>query len=332
MRGGDANTTALFSYLSCEARVPADHPLRAIRGIVDAALEGLSGAFETLYSPIGRPSIAPEKLLRALLLQAVCSVRSERQLMEHMDYNLLFRWFVGLGMDAPIWDVTVFAKKRERLLAGDVAAHFLVRVLNQPRVKALLSDDHFSEDGTLIEAWASMKSFKPRDRGEDDRADCAASAGAPKARDAERDFHAEKRSNHTHASTTDPDARLFRKGRGKEARLCHMGHLLMENRHGLIVDATLTAASGTAERDDAMTMLGRLGGRHRITLGADKSLPSRRRGLTTWPTSSTACAPPRMWRRRSPTVARRLTAAPPDTPATPSANGSASASRRRSVG
>jgi transposase len=271
MRGGDANTAALFSYLSCEARVPADHPLRAIRGIVDAALEGLSRAFETLYSPIGRPSIAPEKLLRALLLQAVYSVRSERQLMEQMDYNLLFRWFVGLGMDAPIWDVTVFTKNRERLLAGDVAAHFLARVLNQPRVKALLSDDHFSVDGTLIEAWASMKSFQPRDRGEDDRADGAASEAAPKARNAERDFHAEKRSNQTHASTTDPDARLFRKGRGKEAKLCHMGHLLMENRHGLIVDATLTAASGTAERDAAMTMLGRLDGRHRITLGADKA-------------------------------------------------------------
>jgi transposase len=278
MRGGDANTAALFSYLSCEARVPADHPLRAIRVIVDAALGGLSTAFETLYSPIGRPPacagaglIAPEKLLRALLLQAFYSVRSERQLMEQMDYNLLFRWFVGLGMDAPIWDVTVFTKNRERLLAGDVAAQFLVKVLNQPRVKALLSDDHFSVDGTLIEAWAGLKSFKPRNAGEDDRADAAANDGASKGRNAERDFHAEKLSNDTHASTTDRDARLFRKGRGKEAKLCHMGHLLMENRHGLIVDATLTAASGTAERDAAITMLGRLDGRHRITLGADKA-------------------------------------------------------------
>jgi transposase len=270
MRGGDANTAALFSYLSCEARVPVDHPLRVIRGIVDAALGGLSTAFETLYSPIGRPSIAPEKLLRALLLQAFYSVRSERQLMEQLDYNLLFRWFVGLGMDAPIWDVTVFTKNRERLLAGDVAAQFLARVLNQPRVKALLSDDHFSVDGTLIEAWAGIKSFKPRVGGEDDRGD-GANDGAPKGRNSEREFHAEKLSNDTHASTTDPDARLFRKGRGKEAKLCHMGHLLMENRHGLIVDATLTAASGTAERDAALTMLGRLDGRHRITLGADKA-------------------------------------------------------------
>ncbi len=216
MRGGDLNTAALFSYLSCAARVPADHPLRAIRVIVDAALEGLSPEFETLYSPIGRPPacagaglIPPEKLLRALLLQAFYSVRSERQLMEQLDYNLLFRWFVGLGMDAPIWDVTVFTKNRERLLAGDVAAKFLARVLNQPRVKALLSDEHFSVDGTLIEAWASIKSFTPRSGG--DRAEGAANDGAPKGRNAERDFHAEKRSNDTHASTTDPDARLFRK-------------------------------------------------------------------------------------------------------------------------
>jgi hypothetical protein len=206
-----------------------------------------------------------------LLLQAFYSVRSERQLMEQMDDNLLFRWFVGLGMDAPIWDVTVFTKNRERLLAGDVAAKFLVEVLNQPRVKALLSADHFSVDGRLIEAWAGIKSFKPRSGGEDDRADAAANDAASKGRNAERDFHAEKLSNDTHASTTDPDARLFRKGRGKEAKLCHMGHLLMENRHGLIVDATLTAASGTAERDAAITMLGRLDGRHRITLGADKA-------------------------------------------------------------
>ena len=213
MRGGDANTNtaALFSYLSCEGRVPADHPLRAVRVIADAALEGLSSEFETLYSPIGRPSIAPEKLLRALLLQAFYSVRSERQLMEQLDYNLLFRWFVGLGMDAPIWDVTVFTKNRERLLAGDVAAKFLAMVLNQPRVKALLSDDHFSVDGTLIEAWASMKSFKPRVGGEGDRADSTANDGPPKNRNAERDFHAEKLGNDTHASTTDPDARLFRK-------------------------------------------------------------------------------------------------------------------------
>jgi transposase len=262
MRGGDVRTDGLFSYVSCEARVPKDHPLRPIRAIVDEALEVLSPEFAKLYAPIGRPSIPPEKLLRALLLQAFYSVRSERQLMEQLDYNLLFRWFVGLAMDAPIWDVTVFTKNRERLLDGDVAARFMVAVLGQPRVNALLSDEHFSVDGSLIEAWASIKSFKPRDEG-----DRPPEGGG---RNAERDFHGERRRNESHASTTDPDARLYRKGRGKEAKLCHMGHLLMENRHGLIVDALLTPASGTAERDAALAMLGRQAGRHRVTLGADK--------------------------------------------------------------
>ena len=271
MRGGDVGTEGLFSYVSCEARVPADHPLRPIRAIVDEALEVLSPELEGLYSPIGRPSIPPEKLLRALLLQAFYSVRSERQLMEQLDYNLLFRWFVGLSMDAPIWDVTVFTKNRERLLAGDVAARFLAAVLTQPRVKALLSEDHFSVDGTLIEAWASLKSFTPREGDEDGGGAGESGDRPPAGRNAEQDFHGEKRRNQTHASTTDPDARLFRKGRGKEAKLCHMGHLLMENRHGLIVDATLTPATGTAEREAALAMLGRLAGRHRITLGADKA-------------------------------------------------------------
>jgi transposase len=263
MRGGDLRTDSLFSYVSCAARVPKDHPLWPIRAIVDQALEVLSPEFEKLYAPIGRPSIPPEKQLRALLLQAFYSVRSERQLMEQLDYNLLFRWFVGLAMDAPIWDVTVFTKNRERLLDGDVAVRFMAAVLGQPRIRALLSDDHFSVDGTLIEAWASLKSFKPKS---DDREEPPGSGG----RNAERDFHGEKRRNDTHASTTDPDARLFRKGRGKEARLCHMGHLLMDNRHGLIVDALITPASGTAEREAALTMLGRQPGRHRATLGADK--------------------------------------------------------------
>jgi transposase len=265
MRGDDVRTEALFSYLSCEARVPKDHPLRPIRTLVDQALTELSPAFDQLYSDIGRPSIAPEKLLGALLLQAFYSVRSERQLMEQLDYNLLFRWFVGLAMDAPIWDVTVFTKNRERLLAGDVAAQFFQAVLGQPEVRALLSDDHFSVDGTLIEAWASMKSFKPKTA-----AGGEPPAGAGGGRNAERDFHGERRRNDTHASTTDPDARLFRKGRGKEAKLCHMGHLLMENRNGLIVDALVTPASGTAERDAAVAMLGRQTGRHRASLGADK--------------------------------------------------------------
>ena len=264
MRGDVVRTAGLFSYVSCEARVPRNHPLRPILPLVDAALADLSPAFAELYAPIGRPSIPPEKLLRALLLQAFYSVRSERQLIEQLDYNLLFRWFVGLGIDDPVWDVTVFTKNRDRLLDGDIAAAFFRAVLSQPQVKALLSDEHFSVDGTLIEAWASMKSFKAKTEG---GGEPPASGGG---RNAERDFHGERRTNATHASTTDPDARLFRKGHGKEAKLCHMGHLLMENRNGLIVDALLTPATGTAERAAALTMLGRQAGRHRATLGADK--------------------------------------------------------------
>ena len=277
MRGDDVRTDGLFSYVSCEERVPADHPLRPIRAIVDEALEVLSPEFAKLYSPIGRPSIPPEKLLRALLVQAFYSVRSERQLMEQLDYNLMFRWFVGLSMDAPIWDVTVFTKNRDRLLAGDIAAKFMAAVLTQPRVTVLLSQDHFSVDGTLIEAWASMKSFKPKDEGKTGGSDengPEATGGEPpkaKGRNAERDFHGETRRNETHASTTDADARLYKKAQGQAAKLCHMGHLLMENRHGLIVDALLTQATGTAEREAALTMLERLEGRHRITLGADKA-------------------------------------------------------------
>jgi transposase len=264
MRGADVRTDSMFSYVSCEARVPLDHPLRPVRAIVDQALDTLSGEFAKLYAPIGRPSIAPEKLLRALLLQAFYSVRSERQLMEQLDYNLLFRWFVGLGIDDPVWDVTVFTKNRDRLLDGDIAAKFFQAVLGQPEVSALLSDEHFTVDGTLIEAWASMKSFKRKDGRHDDPP--AGDGG----RNVERDFRGEKRSNVTHVSTTDPDARLLRKGRGKEAKLCHMGHLLMENRNGLIVDALLTTATGTAEREAAEVMMGRQPGRHRATLGADK--------------------------------------------------------------
>jgi transposase len=262
MRGTDGRTDQLFSYVSCEARVPADHPLRAIRMIVDEALEVLSPEFEALYAKAGRPSIAPEKLLRSLLLQAFYSVRSERQLMEQLDYNLLFRWFVGLPMDATVWDVTVFTKNRERLIDGDIAAKFMAAVLRQPRVTALLSDDHFSVDGTLIEAWASMKSFRPKDGG-----------GNPPdpGRNGERDFHGETRSNETHASTTDPDARLTRKGPGQASKLAYMGHVLMENRNGLAVDARLTRATGTAERDAALAMIDDRPGAHRLTLGADKA-------------------------------------------------------------
>ena len=250
MRGEDRESGALFSYVSCEARVPADHPLRPIRAIVDAALEVLSPEFEGLYSKVGRPSIPPEKLLRALLLQAFYTIRSERQLMEQLDYNLLFRWFVGLSMDAPVWDATVYSKNRDRLVEGEIAARFLQAVLQGERVKKLLSDDHFSVDGTLIDAWASMKSFRRKEGGDHDEP-------PPSGRNAERDFRGQKRSNETHASVTDPDARLYRKGDGQSSRLCFMGHLLMENRNALIVDAALTHATGTAERDAALRMLDR---------------------------------------------------------------------------
>ena len=268
MRGRDQDSGGLFSYVSCEARVPADHPLRGIRAIVDEALEVLSPAFDGLYSKRGRPSIAPEKLLRALLLQAFYSIRSERQLMEQLDYNLLFRWFVGLSMDAPVWDATVFSKNRDRLIEGEIAAQFLAAVLNQARVKALLSDEHFSVDGTLIDAWASMKSFRPRDGSDDDG---PPPGERPSGRNAERDFRGQKRSNETHASTTDGDAKLYRQGHGQSSRLCFMGHLLMEHRSALIVDAALTRAGGMAEREAALAMLDRRKGRQRRTLAADKA-------------------------------------------------------------
>ena len=216
MRGGDKRTGELFSYVDLEKRVRSDHPLRAIRGLVNEALAALEHEFSALYAPIGRPSIPPEKLLRAMLLQAFYSIRSERQLMERLEYDLLFRWFVGIGVDAAVWDHSVFSKNRDRLLEGDIAAKFLAAVLDQPQVKKLLSTEHFTVDGTLIEAWASLKSFKPRD-GSDE-------PPAGGGRNAETDFHGEKRSNETHVSTTDPDARLYRKGPGKEAKLCFMGH------------------------------------------------------------------------------------------------------------
>ena len=265
MRGGDNRTGELFSYVDLEARVRRDHPLRAIRVIVDEALAALEREFAALYSPIGRPSIPPEKLLRAMLLQAFYSIRSERLLMERLEYDLLFRWFVGIGVDDAAWDHSVFSKNRDRLLAGDIAAKFLAAVLAQPKVKKLLSTDHFSVDGTLIEAWASMKSVKPKD-GLDEP---PAGGGG---RNAETDFHGQKRSNETHASTTDPEARLYRKGKGKETKLCFMGHGLMENRHGLLVDACLTLADGHAERVAALHMIEPRAERPAaITLGADKA-------------------------------------------------------------
>jgi len=267
VRGEDHRSDGLFSYLRLEQRVPADHPLRPIRDLADVALKKLSRDFSKLYARYGRPSIPPERLLRALLLQAFYTVRSERQLMDQLDYNLLFRWFVGLSIDDPVWDATVFCKNRDRLLDGDIAAKFFVAVLNLPQVRELLSSEHFSVDGTLIEAWASMKSFVPKDG--DDLPSGTADDGQ-RSRNAERDFHGEKRRNDTHRSTTDPDARLFRKGAGKEAKLCHMGHLMTENRNGLIVDARLTEANGTAERATALDMI-EDNVKPGSTVGADKN-------------------------------------------------------------
>jgi transposase len=265
MRGEDRRTGSLFSYVDLEARVGKDHPLRAIRLLVNEALAALASEFAALYEPIGRPSIPAEKLLRAMLLQAFYSIRSERQLMERLEFDLLFRWFVGLGIDDAVWDHSVFSKNRDRLLEGEIAAKFLNAVLAQPRVKRLLSAEHFSVDGTLIEALASMKSFKPKDGADEPPAEGGG-------RNKETDFHGEKRSNETHASTTDPEARLYRKGVGKEAKLCFIGHALMENRHGLFVDACLTPADGHAERIAALHMIEPRADQPRaITLGADKA-------------------------------------------------------------
>jgi transposase len=262
MRGPDHQTAHLGGYVEPEAMVPQNHPLRAIRPLVNAALERLSAAFDQLYSPIGRPSIPPEQLLRALLLQAFFTIRSERQLIEQLTYNILFRWFVGLSIKAPVWDVTVFTKNRERLLEGDIAYGFLQAILTDPQVRRLLSNEHFSVDGTLIDAWASMKSFRPKD-----------GSGEPPApgRNGERDFHGEKRSNETHASTTDPDARLYKKADGQASKLCYMGHLMIENRHCLVVDTRTTLATGTAEREAALAMIAAIPGQHRITVGCDKA-------------------------------------------------------------
>jgi transposase len=306
MRGSDKQTGSLFSYVNLEERVPARHPLRKIKGVVDAALASLDTEFETLYADEGRPSIAPERLLRAALVQILFSIRSERQLMEQLEYNLLFRWFVGLSIDEPVWVPTVFTKNRDRLLTTDMSQKLLAAILAHEKVAPLLSDDHFSVDGTLVEAWASFKSFKPK----------AAAAGAPPpadppppdaantggtgtpettnktevaggasemtktdttsqagvGRNIERDWRGQTWSNATHASVTDADARLYRKAKGRPAQLCYMGHALMENRNGFAVGAHLTHADGTAERRAAIDMLNAHdpGSTRRITLGADK--------------------------------------------------------------
>jgi transposase len=255
MRGDDQRPDSMFSYVSPEQRVPRDHPLRPIRGLVDDILRDMSREFDTLYASVGRPSIPPERLLRAQLLQIFYSIRSERLLMEQLDYNILFRWFVGLTMDEPIWDATVFTKNRDRLLNQDLARSFLRRVVE--RAASYMSDEHFTVDGTLIEAWASQKSFQRKD--------------GPPSGDA-RNFHGESRTNDTHASTTDPDAKLYRRSHSAEARLAYLGHLVIDNRHGLIVKAMATAADGYAERDAAVKMLRRGGKwrRRRRTIGADK--------------------------------------------------------------
>src|SRR5450755_4663702 len=263
MRGTDERSGSLFSYVRLEARVPKDHPLRTIREIVNGALSDLSADFAAMYAPLGRPSIAPEKLLRASLLQAFYTIRLERQLMERLEFDLLYRWFVGLGIDDAVWDHSVFSKNRDRLLEGDVAAKFMAAVLTQPNVKQLLSTEHFSVDGTLVEAWASMKSLKPKNK------DGEPPPGG--GRNEEVDFRGEKRSNQTHASTSDPDAMLYRKGSGMEAKLCYIGHTLMENRNGLLVDARLTKVSGHAERLAALEMIEPRADRPQaITLGGDK--------------------------------------------------------------
>jgi len=254
MRGSDERSGSLFSYVDLESRVPASHPLRVIRRISDEVLAGMSGAFDAAYAPLGRPSIPPERLMRALLLQAFYTIRSERQLVERLDFDLLFRWFVGLGVDDPVWDASSFAKNRERFLAMEAATRFLAGVVAHPDVRRQMSRDHFAVDGTLIEAWASMKSFRPKDEDRDDE-------GGGSGRNAGRDFRGETRSNETHASTTDPDARLYRKGEedqetirwivsptnGQPSRLCFIGTALMENRNGLVVDGRLTRASGVSE-------------------------------------------------------------------------------------
>ena len=289
MRGSDEQPGYLFSYVSADARIPADHPLRPLRGIVDEVLHRLSPRFERLYVRWGRPSIAPEKLLRALLLQILYTVRSERQLVEQLQYNLLFQWFVGLSLDDAVWDATTFSKNRDRLLAGDIAEAFLQEVVAVARTQGLLSREHFTVDGTLLDAWASQKSFRPREgaEGPDDP-----DRGNPTV-----NFHGTRRRNDTHQSTTDPDARLARKGPGHEAKLRYAAHALVDNRHGLIVQTALTAADGYAEVDGAVAMLGELPQGRRVTVGADTGYDTPRfvaacrvMGITPHVAQKTSCS------------------------------------------
>ncbi len=261
MRGEDAKQEGMFSYVSPEKRVPQDHPLRPLREMVDGILKEMSPRFARLYSDRGRPSIAPERLLRTLLLQVFYSVRSERLLMEQLDYNLLFRWFVGMEMDEEVWDHAVFSKNRDRLLNHEIAEVFFTRVLKLAR--PYLSDEHFTVDGTLIEAWASQKSFRPKDE--------AGSGSTPR----EADFHGQRRTNDTHQSTTDPDCRQYKKSKGSEAKLSYLGHVLMENRNGLLVRTMVTQADGTAEREAALLMASKIAGTRPASLGGDKNYDTR---------------------------------------------------------
>lgn len=268
MRGSQKQQDALFSYVPLEKRIPKSHPLRPIRKMVDEALKKMSNKFSELYSYTGRPSIAPEYLLRAALLQIFYSIRSERLLMEQLDYNLLFRWFVGLKMDDPVWNHSVFSKNRDRLLNTEIAALFFASIRDQAAKKKLISDEHFTVDGTLLEAWASMKSFKPKGSDKNNPSDTGSGKNPTV------NFRGQKRKNDTHQSVTDPEARLYKKAKGQQAKLCYLGHALMENRNGLVVDTRVSLANGTAERKAAIEMVENVPGKHRITLGADKGYDS----------------------------------------------------------
>lgn len=268
MRGSQKQQDSLFSYVPLEKRIPKSHPLRPIRKMVDEALKKMSNKFSELYSYTGRPSIAPEYLLRAALLQIFYSIRSERLLIEQLDYNLLFRWFVGLKMDDPVWNHSVFSKNRDRLLNTEIAALFFASIRDQAAKKKLISDEHFTVDGTLLEAWASMKSFKPKGSDKNNPSDTGSGKNPTV------NFRGQKRKNDTHQSVTDPEARLYKKAKGQQAKLCYLGHALMENRNGLVVDTRVSLANGTAERKAAIEMVENVPGKHRITLGADKGYDS----------------------------------------------------------
>lgn len=297
MRGESNNQGTLFSYVDLEARIPAHHPIRKVRQVVDQALKDMDWAFEAMYSRVGRPSIPPEQLIRALLLQVLFTIRSERQLMERLDYDLMFRWFVGLSMDDAVWNHSVFSKNRDRLMLNDIDELFFEAVKKQAYAKKLMSREHFSVDGTLLEACASMKSFKPKDGSDDD--------------DSGENFHGQKRSNDTHRSTTDPDTRLFRKGKGKESKLYHMGHILTENRNGMIVETQVTEAATRQEWEAGETMLAAQGTRPGMTVGADKgydtaSFVDACRGLKITPHVAAKTKNSRLDERTTTTVGYRI--------------------------